>query len=69
MDNIFENILPMIIIDNTWDLTGSYLLEGPLGEKLVYAVCKWIVDVSIKGWKKIGETVIDIIEEFEGDEE
>jgi hypothetical protein len=69
MNKILDDVVQRLIVDDTWDLAWSYLLEGPLGEKLVYAVCKWLEEIAKENGETVGDTVRKIIEEHEEDEE
>jgi hypothetical protein len=69
MNKILDDVVQRLIVDDTWDLAWSYLLEWPLGEKLVYAVCKWLEEIAKENGETVGETVRKIIEEHEEDEE
>ena len=67
MNKILENVMSMLIVDD--ELTASYLLDSPLGEELVYGVCKWLEEIAKENGETVWETVRKIIEEYEEDEE
>lgn len=69
MNKILDDVVQRLIVDDTWDLAGSYLLEWPLGEKLVYAVCKWLEEIAKENGETVWETVRKIIEEHEENDE
>lgn len=69
MNKILDDVVQRLIVDDTWDLAWSYLLEWPLGEKLVYAVCKWLEEIAKENGETVDDTVRKIIEEHEEDEE
>lgn len=54
-----------LIIDDSWDILASNLLESDLWERLVYWVAKWIKQIAEERWESIEQVVEDIIEEQE----
>lgn len=69
MNRILQRVLQDSIIDNDWDFVAANILEWPLGEKLVYAVCKWLEEIAKENEETVVDTVRKIIEEHEEDEE
>lgn len=65
MNRILQRALQDSIIDSDWDFVAANLLEWPLGERIVYAVCKWILQIAKENGETVGDTVKKIIEEHE----
>ena len=69
MNRILQRALQDLIIDNDWYFVAANLLEWPLGEKIVYAVCKGILEIAEENGETVEDTVEEIIEEHEENEE
>lgn len=67
MNRILQRALQDSIIDSDWDFVAANLLEWPLGERIVYAVCKGILEVAEENGETVEDTVEEIIEEHEED--
>lgn len=67
--NIYEmklcDIMNSLIIDDSWDILASNLLDSDLWERLVYWVAKWIKQIAEERWESIEQVIEDIIEEQE----
>lgn len=59
------DIMSSLIIDDSWDILASNLLESELWERLVYWVAKWIKQIAEDRWESIEQVIEDIIEEQE----
>ena len=59
------DIMTSLIIDDSWDILASNLLESDLWERIVYWVAKWIKQIAEERWESIEQVVEDIIEEQE----
>jgi hypothetical protein len=59
------DIMSSLIIDDSWDILASNLLESDLWERLVYWVAKWIKQIAEDRWESIEQVIEDIIEEQE----
>lgn len=59
------DIMTDLIIDDSWDILASNLLESELWERLVYWVAKWIKQIAEDRWESIEQVIEDIIEEQE----
>jgi hypothetical protein len=59
------DIMSSLIIDNSWNILASNLLESNLWERLVYWVAKWIKQIAEERWESIEQVIEDIIEEQE----
>jgi len=59
------DIMSSLIIDDSWDILASNLLESDLWERLVYWVAKWIKHIAEDRWESIEQVIEDIIEEQE----
>ena len=59
------DIMTDLIIDDSWDILASNLLESDLWERIVYWVAKWIKQIAEERQESIEQVVEDIIEEQE----
>ena len=59
------DIMTDLIIDDSWDILASNLLESELWERIVYWVAKWIKQIAEDRWESIEQVIEDIIEEQE----
>ena len=59
------DIMSSLIIDDSWDMLASNLLESDLWERLVYWVAKWIKQIAEDRWESVEQVIEDIIEEQE----
>ena len=59
------DIMSSLIIDDSWDILASNLLESDLWERLVYWVAKWIKQIAEERGESIEQVIEDIIEEQE----
>lgn len=59
------DIMSSLIIDDSWDILASNLLDSDLWERLVYWVAKWIKQIAEDRWESIEQVIEDIIEEQE----
>lgn len=59
------DIMTDLIIDDSWDILASNLLESELWERLVYWVAKWIKQIAEDRWESVEQVIEDIIEEQE----
>lgn len=59
------DIMSSLIIDDSWDILASNLLESDLWERLVYWVAKWIKQIAEDRWESIEQVIEDIIDEQE----
>ena len=59
------DIMTDLIIDDSWDILASNLLDSDLWERLVYWVAKWIKQIAEDRWESIEQVIEDIIDEQE----
>lgn len=59
------DIMSSLIIDDSWDILASNLLDSDLWERLVYWVAKWIKQIAEDRWESIEQVIEDIIDEQE----
>lgn len=65
MNELRKKVLQCSIVDNDGELVASNILESTLWELIVYAVCKWIIEIAEDRWESIEQVIEDIIEEQE----
>lgn len=65
MNELWKKVLQCSIVDNDGELVASNILESTLWELIVYAVCKWIIEIAEEKNESIEQVIEDIIEEQE----
>lgn len=65
MDELLKRVMQYSIVDKDGELVAANILESELWEMIVYAVCKWIVEIAEENWESVSDTVEEIIEEQE----
>ena len=65
MNELLKRVMQYSIVDNDGELIAANILESELWETIVYAVCKWIIEIAEENWESITDTIEEIIEEHE----